>query len=189
MMILQSTPRCGRTPDVLLALEELGLSYKLERVEEGYFTERFGRMGPVLNDGGLVAFEPAAIIRHLARRARGTELWPTDDDEVCRAEQWMDYSISQVRPAAVRVFMAKQAGAGPEQLAAEMQKLIGVLEVVDRAVENREYLLGAFTLADCAFTGLSMMQAQGGFGPLTSLAAYAKRLASRPAAQRLLRPQ
>src|SRR5690349_15502890 len=98
MLVLKSTKACGRTPDVLLALEELGLPYTLEHVEEGWFTETYGRMGPMLRDGELTAFEPAAIIRHLARRTKGTPLWPTDDDEVCRAEQWMDYAISQLRP-------------------------------------------------------------------------------------------
>ena len=184
MMLLMSTARCGRTPDVALALEELGLTWSYERVGDGFFTERYGRPGPLLRHGELELFEPAAIIRHLGRQASNPELWPSREEELTQAEQWMDFAISQVRPAVARLMGMQLAGIEGPMLAEETKRLGQALSLVERAVTGREYLLGRFTLADCAFTALSLLpRLRHAPSGLTALSAYAQRLAARPAAK------
>ena len=71
----------------------------------------------------------------------------------------------------------------PEELLVPVKRALSVL---DAAVAENEYLLGRFTLADCAFAGLEMLSR---LGPITaglpSLQAWIGRLAGRPAWERV----
>jgi glutathione S-transferase len=100
----------------------------------------------------------------------------------------MDFSISQVRPAVGRLLGLRQAGAQPDDagVAQETARLVQALGVVDAAVRERDFLLGDFTLADCAFAGLTQLPRLGlALDGLPAVAAYGQRLAARPAWQRV----
>jgi glutathione S-transferase len=178
MIRLKTTARCLRTPDVVMALEELGVPYELERVAEGYFGATFGRPGPQLLDGELSIFEPAAIIRHLARQHA-----PFADGEACRADQWMDFAISQLRPALGRLGTQRRAtgGGAPATIADETGRVMSALSAIDGGVRDREYLLGRFTVVDCSFCLLAMLPTFGlDLTPFPALSAYRARLVERP---------
>jgi len=181
---LKSTARCLRTPDVVMALEELAVPYELERVGDGYFSGAFGRIGPQLLDGELAVFEPAAIIRHLARQHA-----PFTGAEACAADQWMDFAISQLRPAAARLGAQRMApgGGAAASIADETQKLTTALAVLEHQVRDREFLLGRFTVVDCAFSLLAVLPMFGlDLAPFEALSAYRARLLARPSWSRTL---
>lgn len=186
-MKLTTTARCGRTPAVLLALEELALPYELEVVADGTFLERYGRLGPTLQDGELLLFEQNAIVRHLARGHAGSPLAPASEAEACALDQWMDFSLSHLRPPLGRLRESMTtggpgAGSPPPELLAPVKRALGVL---DQALSGKEYLLGRFTFADCAFAGLEALAMLGPiFSGVPSLKAYVERLAARPASER-----
>jgi glutathione S-transferase len=188
MITLETTPRCGRTPDVVLALEELGVAYELVTRDEGHFTSTYGRMGPLLRDGALVLFEPTAMLRHLARTHGPGPVVPEGAAELAQADAWMDFVYSQLRPALSRMGNQRMSpgGGNPAVIADELGRLTGVLKVADKTLREREFLLGRFTLADCTFSLLPMM---GRFGfdlsPYPGLVAYQQRLTSRPAFGRM----
>ena len=185
-MKLSTTARCGRTPVVLLALEELELPCLVEVLPEGSFTERLGRMGPVLEDGALTLFEHNAMLRHLARLNPTSSLSPANEAEASAIDQWMDFSLSHLRANLARLGDAMAANpdtAPPPELLALVKR---ALTVLDAGVAKQDYLLGRFTFADCAFAGLEMLSR---LGPVTnglpSLSAWIERLAARPSSLRV----
>jgi glutathione S-transferase len=188
MLTLETTARCGRTPDVVFALEELGVPYELVQRSEGHFTGTYGRMGPLLRDGELELFEPPAMLRHLARRHGPSALLADGPTELAQSDAWMDFVYSQLRPALGRLGTQRMApgGGNPAVIAEELGKLTGVLKVADKTLHEREFLLGRFTLADCTFSLLPMV-ARVGFdlSPYPGLDGYRARLTARPAFARM----
>ncbi len=75
-MIVRSTKNCPNTPRVLFALEELGIAYETDVVEDGHFSATWISPGPSIHDGDVTTVEPGAIVRHLVRREAGRR-WPT----------------------------------------------------------------------------------------------------------------
>jgi glutathione S-transferase len=188
MLTLETTARCGRTPDVVLALEELAVPYELVQRSEGHFTEMYGRMGPLLRDGALEIFEPPAMLRHLGRAHGPSVLLPDGPAELAQSDAWMDFIYSQLRPALGRLGTQRMAPGGgvASVIADELGRLTGVLKVADKTLREREFLLGRFTLADCTFSLLPMV-ARVGFdlSPYPGLDGYRARLIARPAFVRM----
>ena len=183
MIRLETTPRCGRTPDVVLALEELGVPYELVQQNEGHFTETYGRMGPLLRDGELAVFEPTAIIRHLGRTHGPAAALPDGAAEHAQVDGFMDLVYSQLRPALARLGPALMASGGgnPAVIAEEMGRLNGVLKYLERTLSDREFLLGRFTVADCTLTLLPMLVQRGfDFSAHPAVVRYVARLTARP---------
>src|ERR1041384_6447641 len=100
---LRSTHNCPNTPRVAFALEELGLAYQIERVEDGVFTATWGSPGPTLHDGDVVTIEPGAILRRLARREG--KLWPPTLAAQAAADRWFEFQGRRLS----RAFEAKDA--------------------------------------------------------------------------------
>ena len=185
-MKLSTTARCGRTPAVLLALEELGLPYSVEVMPEGSFTERLGRMGPVLEDGAHTVFEHNAMLRHLARLNPTSSLSPANEDEASAMDQWMDFSLSHLRANLARLGDAMAANPGTSPPPELLTPLKRALTVLDAAVAKQDFLLGRFTFADCAFAGLEMLSRLGPvMNGLPPLQAWIERIAGRPAWMRV----
>jgi glutathione S-transferase len=185
---LETTARCGRTPDVVLALEELGVAYELVQQSDGHFTETYGRMGPLLRDADIAMFEPPAMLRHLARKYGPNPALPEGPAELAEADAWMDYVYSQLRPALSRLGAQRSApgGGNAAVTADELGRLTGVLKVADKTLRDREYLLGRFTLADCTLSLLPMLPRLGlDLSPYPGVAAYRERLMARPAFGRM----
>jgi glutathione S-transferase len=178
VMRLQTTAACRRTPEVVMALEELQLPYELERVPDGHFMETHGRIGPRLVDGELVVFEPGAMLKHLARRAKA----PLTDAEWCEVDQWLELSLAHLRPAAARVGRLRMSGRGDDPLVAqETDAVLKLLALLDRHLRGREWMLGRFSVLDCSLTALGMLQVIGfELERFEALATYRARLMQRP---------
>jgi len=143
----------GRASRSLLALEELGLSYRhapLRPWDREADRARLmalnpnGRV-PVLDDDGLVVWESMAINFYLGDRYGGP-LWPTTAALRARLYQWSVWAQTSIdvmarHKARFSPDAAVKAGGEAERL--------GALAILDGALAGRAYLLGDdFTLAD-----------------------------------------
>src|SRR4051812_39334762 len=90
VMRLETTASCRRTPEVVMALEVLGVPYTLHRVADGHFMQTFGRMGPRLVDGESSLFEPGAMLRYLVRREPEHDKVPRTRAELSEMDQWLE---------------------------------------------------------------------------------------------------
>ena len=167
MIQLRSTKNCTNVPRVMFALEELGLPYQLEAVPDGTFYKGWGSPGPTLQDGDVFVIEPAAIVRHLARRTG--KLWPTSLAAQAEGDRWIDFLQRRL----VRAFDAN-----------EPMKLASLLSFVEQKLAPGAWLLGdELTIVDClyAYLGQDFAKQRIPWEHFPAIAAYVERLEARPA--------
>ena len=181
----------SRAANVLWMLEEVGAPHELRWVDimagaqkspEILALNPMGKL-PILEDGDAVVTESAAIGLYLADRYAPGRLAPALDDPARGTYlRWALFAPSVVEPGS----MAKQAGWTYKEGAAGWGSHEAMLAAIESAIGGREFLLGdAFSMADVIFGGtlrymlqFKMIEARPAF------AAYAERLAARPAQKR-----
>ncbi len=144
-LLLHSTARCFASTRVRFALEEGGVPHRVVLHDDGWFLATYHRVGPMLEDGALALFEVNAILRHVAR-TRAPALWPGDPSAGAEADSWMDYSLTALRPALLRLM------ASPDEEA--RRGFVAVLGTLDSALSEREWLAGSLSVADLAYASL-----------------------------------
>jgi glutathione S-transferase len=180
-----------RAANVVWMLEETGVPYELHPVDimkgahkaqELVALNPMGKL-PILTDGDTVVTESAAIALYLADRYAYGRLAPRVDDPA-RATylRWSLFAPSVIEPGT----MAKQAGWAYKEAQAGWGSFDAMLRTMESVVANRSYVLGDdFSMADVIFGGtLRFMLAFEMIEARPSFAAYAERLAQRPALQR-----
>ena len=113
----------------------------------------FGQV-PVLEDEGLVLCESVAILEYLEDRYRTPPLLPASLRDRALARQWMQCSGDYLTPPFkrwLRPFLAptEPRDRGDESRAAS--EIGAHLDVLERALREREYLAGDFSLADTCY--------------------------------------
>ena len=200
MLKLHFAPR-SRAVRIVWLFEELRLPYVLERYDllgpdlrsPAYrAVHPMGRV-PVLEDGDVRIFESGAIVEYvLARHAPG-QLAPAPADPAFPAYlQWIHYAEGMIMPP-INSYMVETLFLPPERQsevhAKRAKKLLGhMLAGVDAALEDRDYLAGAFSAADI-MTGSACLSALAigvEMDGLAHLPDYLKRLEARPAYQRAM---
>lgn len=148
MIRLYRAPFSTNVERVLLALAEKGLEAESVWIEysDRSLVERVSGQGlvPVIEDDGEVVCDSLAILRHLDERHPHPRLFPADP--VRRAEldvflDWFDL-VWKVAPNAIEADPTRG-----QELGAVMA---GHLDLFERMLTGRDYLLGDFSAADCA---------------------------------------
>ncbi len=106
---------------------------------------------PALTDGAMTMFESGAMVDHILERYGHGRLRPKPGtDESAIHHQWCWFSEATLsRPLGLYRMLREDGGDGPSLAAEAEQKARGCLEVVDRAVADRNFLMGAeFSAAD-----------------------------------------
>lgn len=188
----------SRAVRVAWLLEELGLSYEIERFELGQKEMRapdylaihpMGRV-PALEDGDVTLFESGAIVQYILAKHGGGRLQPpVDDPEFANYLQWLHYAEGMIMPPMNSIVVETillPPERRSEQHAKRATKLLGqMLHAVNQHMDGRDYLAGAFTAAD-VMTGHAVVMA-GRFGAdledKPNLPPYIERLTSRAAFQ------
>lgn len=128
---------------VLWTLGELGRDY--ERVDLGgpygglddpsYLALNPNGLIPTLEDGDLVVWESAAIVRYLAARYGEGTLWDADPARRARADMWMEWGATTLQPLMITSFLhaarlkpEKRDEATLEAAADSLSSHLGVLE-------------------------------------------------------------
>jgi len=181
----------SRAANVVWMLEELEQPYELRFVDlfkgaqkspEILALNPMGKL-PIVVDGDTVVTESAAIALYLADRYAYGRLAPRVDDPA-RATylRWSLFAPSVIEPG----MMAKAAGWSYKEGQAGWGSYDAMVAAMERAVTDRDYLLGKdFSMADCIFGGtVRYMLGFKLLEPRPALAAYAARLGKRPALER-----
>ncbi|MFT4582666.1 MAG: glutathione S-transferase [Gammaproteobacteria bacterium] len=152
----------------LWALEEVGIEYDQVAVDfkEGSKTPEYlavnpnGRV-PALVDGDITLFESMAINLYLAKTYGGA-LYPQTAKDEALTWQWSVWGISEIEPLQMQIVVQKLFVAedkrNDKQIASAEKQLTRPLQVLDDALSNQEWLVGAqFSIADLNVSGVMLL--------------------------------
>ena len=190
-----------------IMLEEIGLPYEAHLVDIGkgdQQTPEFRSLNPngkipaILDPDGpggkpLPLFESGAILLYLADKTG--RLVPADPAERWQAVQWLMFQMGGVGPMFGQVgYFHKFAGrelADKRPLQRYVAESRRLLEVLDRRLEGREWMMGEYSIVDIALLGwvnnlVTFYQARElvEFDTLANVPGWLERGLSRPAVQR-----
>jgi GST-like protein len=193
------TAHIADTPNgrkIIIALEELGLDYRVRHVDLGageQFAPDFERLSPnnkipvlVDDDTGRSLFESCAILVHLGRTTG--RLIP-DDDAVL---QWLFLQAASAGPMLGQLWWFRYAAPGRDEMALERytretQRIYGV---IDRRLAGSGHIAAdEYTMADIAFYPWLATYDELGIDPRAypHVDAWLRRVGARPAVARALR--
>lgn len=145
MLRVQSTPTCRRTFVVLWLLHELGCDYSVEMKEPAYFLTTHNTLGPSLLDRDFLVLELDTILRYLASTLGPASLLGRTTKERTEIDQileiharWWQGSLSRVG----------RIGVDPDTRHNEIATMRRTLTRINERLADREYVVGAFSLAD-----------------------------------------
>ena len=148
------TPR-GYVRDIRVrwALEEAGLPYRVESVPFGdrnaehFAHQPFGQV-PWLTDGDISIFESGAILLHLGERSDA--LMPADPRGRIEVIEWLFAALNSVEAASLPWSLFKLSGDTAETPGwKHLDKFLEArLKHMDAVLAGREWLAGAFSVAD-----------------------------------------
>ena len=165
--------------------------FKGETKTEAYLKlNPFGRV-PVLVDGATVLFESTVINEYLEERFPNPSLLPKEPVKRAKArmmdEAFDNYFMAPLGAIFTEKFM-KPAGQANEAVIKEsMVKLNGVLRVLEKELDGKDYLAGEFSVGDIGFA-VQLPRAESMFGVKLDgyprVQAWLKRVTARPAYQK-----
>ena len=181
-------------------LEEVGAPYRLIQVARDHAAQPAGyeqlnphRRVPTLVDGDLVVSESAAVLMHLADSFPEAGLAPAvGTPERASWYRWMTYLTNTVQATMMIWFYPERFTTDPEGIDAVQQQaahdLAAMLQIVEAAIEGREYLLDAFSTADIYLFMLTDWGAdmQPAWPGRPGLGRHYRLVGARPAVQRAL---
>jgi glutathione S-transferase len=179
------------------ACAEIGLSYSTRLISalerpQGYYAEQPWGQVPVLEDGDLSIFESGAILLYLGEK--DARLLPRDPKHRMATISWLFAAYNSIEPwifeiANVELFAADEQWAKLRRPSL-LESVGRRLDRLSDALGERDWLTGAFTIADIAM--VTTLRDDCGTGLLAArprLAAYVERGTSRPAFQAALAAQ
>jgi len=182
---------------VSIALEEVGLAYKVHAIDlsqrqqkEDWYLELNpnGRIPTIVDRelGDFVVFESGAILLYLAEKTG--QLLPADSAARSQVIQWLMFQMGGIGPmqGQANVFYRYAPEPIPYAIERYQKETRRLYEVLDRRLHDRDYLAGDYTIADIAsfpwvrihdWSGVSLE----GFD---NLERWLARIEARPAVQR-----
>jgi glutathione S-transferase len=149
---------------------------------------------PALTDGSFRLWESNAINWYVAEKHPAAGLLPATIEGRAAVQRWLFFQAAHVTPACVQLFRATnrrvqefwQTKGDAHAAEAARKELARWLPVLESALAGREWLEGAFSLADVAYAPHLWMIVEGGFdlAPYPVVRAWLERLLARPAWRR-----
>ena len=138
-----------------------------------------------LRTGDLLS-ENAAVLQYVARIHPEAALAPTDGLGVAQLQQWLCFIGTELHKALFQPLLSKHAG--PEAKSHALSLVDSRLSWVAQHLQNREFLLDRFTVADAyLFTILNWTMATPvELTPWPALIEYQARVRRRPSVERAL---
>ncbi len=199
MLKLHGFPMSPNTRRALFALEEHGTAYELvtvdlmsgEQKSPAYLALNPTGRVPTLVDGDWHLWESNAILEYLAALYPEKALGPRSARETGEMARWMYMNAAHLSPNVARIFAhtirlpeAQRLPRVVEEARLEVDRCLGALEA---RLAGRESLLDRFSLAEIATAPtLSAAPMLGiDLGRFPSVAGWMKRIAARPAWQKI----
>jgi glutathione S-transferase len=179
---------------VTFALLELGLDcekipvdlVKGEQKAPAFLAVNPAGRVPVLVDGAVTLTESQAILAYLGEKTN--KLWPALSGSRAEALQWLFYLSQHLMPAAGQVALrirARLFGFPLDEAAVARgeEGLRAALPAVESRLANHKWLLGDFSLVDCAYCPIFNVIDKAGFGfaEFPKTGAYLDACRARPA--------
>jgi glutathione S-transferase len=199
MKLYYSPGACSLSPHIVVA--ELGLPCELEKVdiravphttESGKLFNEINPKGsvPALQlDNGELLTEGAAIVQYLADLSPNKQLAPANGTMArYRLQEWLNYIASEIHKGMGLLFMPNI----PDDVRKMgVERLKQRLNYLSSTLTDRAYLMGEFSVADAyLFTCLNWHNyLQLSLDAWPALLAYLKRVAERPAVQKVLKEE
>ena len=204
-MINLYTWRTGNGRKPIIALEELGLDYRLHPIDiskrEGRNSPDYLKLSPIGQVPAMVdsdgpggktikLFESVAILLYLAEKTG--ELLPDDPVAHWEAVQWAVYHAGSTNVMLTQLYWfinhaPEQPPFALEHYREESERRLGAL---DRALDGREWLAGEFSIADIAhYPSINSMEWFNlgiDLGAFPDLSAWRDRMTARPAVARAM---
>jgi glutathione S-transferase len=189
----------GETRDLRAqwALEETGLPYRVHALDhtggelDGPAYSRIScfHLVPVIDDGGFIVAESAAVLLYLAEKAG--KLIPSDFEGRMRVVQWCFAAVATVERPLMEIQLIDKfgGGEGAESRRAEMVKeACRWFDGLERRLDGREWIACTdFTVADIMMANvLRSIRKTDLMDPYPRMKAYFERCHARPAWQRTL---
>jgi glutathione S-transferase len=109
---------------------------------------------PTLDDDGVIIWESGAILLYLADKFPDVSLLPRTLRDRGHAYQWLTFGETNIHaymgPMGFQMFRKAPAQRDQAILDRGRQRMPEVLGVLDRQLAGREYIVGTFSIADCA---------------------------------------
>ncbi len=199
MKLLLAPGACSLGIHVLL--EEIGKPYDAETVDlrgGAQFQPGFTSVNPkskvptLIRDDGSVLTEFPAIAFWLAHANPQAKLLPAGAEGQARALEAMDYVVSTIHMRGFTLIfrpdVLSPAPEGAEAARARGREIFAKgLEVMNTALAGKEYVLGAFSIADAALFYVEFWgKTRAGMTLPTHCAAHYARMLARPAVARVM---
>lgn len=188
MKLYYAQGACSFSPHIVL--HELGIAHEAVKVDlrsgvaaDGENVREINPKGyvPVLVlEDGAVLTEGTAIVQYLAELHPEKGLMPSNSMERARVNEWMNYIAMELHKNFGGLFAP---GVSDEEKTATVAKLMKRFAIVEKTLENREYLTGDdFTVADAyLFTVASWTRFLGvDISGLVATQRYLAKVAQRP---------
>jgi GST-like protein len=185
---------------ISIMLEECGLPYRVVSVNIGkgdQFKPDFlaispnNKMPAIVDPDGpggapISVFESGAILLYLGRKTG--LFYPTEERARVEVEQWLFWQMAGLGPMAgqthhFRIYAPDKITYAIDRYTNETRRLYGVL---DRRLADREYLAGAYSVADmAAYPWAKLWERQGqDISGYPHMQRWLEAIAARPAVQR-----
>jgi GST-like protein len=182
---------------ISVMLEECRLPYVLRPVDINHgaqFAPEFlvlspnNRIPAIVDPAGpggraIAIFESGAILQYLARKTG--KFYGKSERARVEADQWLFWQVGGLGPMAgqanhFRLYAPEKIPYAIARYTNEVNRLYGVME---KRLADREYLAGAYSIADIASWGWTRQWKQQGqeIGDFPKLKAWHERIAARPA--------
>jgi glutathione S-transferase len=155
---LYNTQRCPYARRTRMVLYEKGIDFDVHEVDLSNKSEEFLSVSPygkvpVLAVNGISLYESNVVNEYLDEVHQTPRLMPENPEQRALARSWMAFADDYFFPFIFRVRMGSQRGFSEEQIQEAKEKLQDSLSRLEHQLEDKDYLIGDYTLADIAHAG------------------------------------
>jgi glutathione S-transferase len=141
-----------------MVLHEKGIDFEVHEVDLSDKSEEFLSVSPygkvpVLRVNGTSLYESNIVNEYLDEVYDSPRLMPENPELRASVRSWMAFADDYFFPSVYRVRMGPQRGYSEELIQEARERLDDALSRLEHQLENREYLVGEYTLADIAHAG------------------------------------
>ena len=159
MRKLYDFPPSGNCHKIRIMLSLLGLDYETQPInllKREQFAPEFLVLNPrhkvpVLDDGGTIIADSAAILVYLARKYRRDDLYPEEPEAMAEIQKWLSFSVNEVFNG-LALARAKEIFNRTNVDAAPLHKIaLAAMDELEARLGEADWLaLGRPTIADIA---------------------------------------
>jgi glutathione S-transferase len=155
---LYNTQRCPYARRTRIVLHEKGIDFDVHEVDLSNKSEEFLSVSPygkvpVVSINGISLYESNVVNEYLDEVHEIPRLMPAKPEQRALARSWMAFADDYFFPFISRIRMGAERGVSDEQIQEAKEKLQDALSRLERQLDNREYLMSEYTLADIAHAG------------------------------------